>query len=76
MNFQDYYNTCSVGSMNLNSYRGIKKSENPKWLGWKEIQRCKLLNEPIENDYLDTLVYNFYLCEFILNKLYVDYKDI
>ena len=29
MNFQDYYNTSSVGSMNLNSYRGIKKSENP-----------------------------------------------
>lgn len=73
MNFQDYYNTYATDQINLNSYKGIKKSENPKWLGWKEIQRCKLFDEPIENEYLDTLVYNFYLCEFILNRFYIEY---
>lgn len=72
MNFQDYYNIYATGNTNLNIYKGIKKSENPKWLGWKEIQRCKSLSEPLENDYLNTLVYNFYLCGFILNKLYIN----
>lgn len=72
MNFQDYYNIYATGNTNFNVYKGIKKSENPKWLGWKEIQRCKSLGEPLENDYLNALVYNFYLCEFILNKLYIN----
>lgn len=72
IDFQDYLSIRTFAKpLNLNSYKGIKKTEHPKWLGWKEINLLKNSNPTLQSEYLDVLVYNFYMCEYIANKFYV-----
>lgn len=66
MEFTEYLELKTLNKpMCLNTYKGIKKRKTPKWLGWKVLKKLKQEKKPFESDYLDLLVYNFYLCQFI-----------
>jgi hypothetical protein len=66
MEFLEYLELKTYNKpMCLNTYKGIKKKKYPKWQGWKVLKRLKAEKKPFESDYLDLLVYNFYLCQFI-----------
>lgn len=73
MEFTEYLELKTLNKpMCLNTYKGIKKRKNPKWLGWKVLKKLKQEKKPFESDYLDLLVYNFYLCQFIKENYLIE----
>lgn len=65
MTFDDFLKekTQNQGKF-YHSYLGIKRKEFPKWLGWKYIDKNKIIEDP----YLDDLVRNFYFIQYLQSR--------
>lgn len=51
---------------------GISKEQYPKWGGWKEVNKLRQVNKTdYDSEYLNVLVCNFYLVQYIASKLYL-----
>ena len=52
-------------------YRGIKRKDYPRWIGWTFIDNLKgTLNvSEIESEYLEILVQNFFLIRYLSENL-------
>lgn len=52
-------------------YRGIKRKEHPRWAGWAYIDELRgtVSVSDINSEYLDLLVQNFFLVEYLHDSL-------
>lgn len=72
MNFKTFYKSKTNNAiMDIDRYYGILKSDYPNWNGWSVLNALKRERKSFKNEYLEILVYNFYMVSYIANKMYL-----
>ena len=70
--FKKYYKSKTNNAiLDIDRYCGIINADYPKWKGWSALNNLKHERKSFKSEYLEILVYNFYMVSYIANKMYL-----
>lgn len=70
--FKEYMNKNIASKMQFSNYKGIRKKDFPRWMGWAIIEKYKeegVHVSDIQDKTLDILVHNFFFIAYLTESL-------